>query len=85
MVTNNVKDFINGPLNIDEIPYEVYSPDDFFMLVWSAAPDVVERTYRFVEKHFRDRDIPYSVADRLHKAGAINFARTVAKLGLGRR
>ena len=79
VLTMNVKDFPGG----DECPYEVYTPGEFFTLVWDAAPGLVERVSRKMERYWSRKGHPYSIAERLRsaeKSAAMReFARRVAR------
>ena len=79
VLTMNVKDFPGG----DECPYEVYTPGEFFTLVWDSAPGLVERVSRKMDRYWSGKGHPYSVAERLRsaeKSAAMKeFARRVAR------
>ena len=64
VLTMNVKDFPGG----DECPYEVYTPGEFFTLVWDSAPGLVERVSRKMDRYWSGKGHPYSVAERLRSA-----------------
>lgn len=79
VLTRNGCDLLPPSLDPDELPYEIYAPDEFFMLVDQSAPEVVrEVTARqlmyFMRKH-EEVDLP----DRLRKAQAPRFAARVAE------
>ena len=48
ILTMNVEDFPGG----DECPYEVYTPGEFFTLVWDSAPGLVERVCREMDRYW---------------------------------
>ncbi|MDC4233904.1 PIN domain-containing protein [Actinomyces sp. B33] len=75
VVTCNTKDF-NG----DDLPYEVYTPDEFFLLVHASSPDVVERAARVYDAYYESSGHDYLVAERLRSAGACGFAKIVASI-----
>ncbi|WP_026429839.1 PIN domain-containing protein [Schaalia georgiae] len=79
VLTMNVKDFPGG----DECPYEVYTPGEFFMLVWDSAPGLVERVSRKMDCYWSGKGHLYSVAERLRsaeKSAAMQeFAQRVAR------
>ena len=79
VLTMNVKDFPGG----DECPYEVYTPGEFFTLVWDSAPGLVERVSRKMDRYWSGKGHPYSVAERLRsaeKSAAMKeFARRVTR------
>ncbi len=75
LLTNNVKDFVD---DVDECPYEVYTPDDFFMLVWKSAPALVESVTHRMNQHFRSKEVLYSPAEKLRAAKAYKFSKVVA-------
>lgn len=80
LLTQNTKDFVLTEGLEDELPYELYTPDDFLVLVNSSAPRLVERTAHLIDAHNHDKGTPYSVAERLRAAGAPQFACTVAAI-----
>lgn len=76
IVTRNGKDL---PYS-DDLPYEIYEPDDFLVLVDDAAPHAVQAVTELQLRYFHQKcssdegvDLPY----RLKKAGAPEFATRV--------
>lgn len=78
ILTCNGQDLLPESLDPDELPYEIYTPDEFFVLLDDSASELVrEVTTRqleyFLRKH-QEVDLP----GRLRKAGAPQFALRVA-------
>lgn len=61
----------------DALPYEVCTPDDFFVLVDDNAPQVVADVTRDQAEYWMCRTQRVDLADKLHEAGCPNFARRV--------
>ncbi|GAA5068195.1 PIN domain-containing protein [Nocardia callitridis] len=77
LLTENVKHF----RNLDDLPYEIYTADEFFELVDDSAPRVVRAvTAEHLIYHVRrSHDRSTSLPDRLKAAGAPAFAERVRK------
>ncbi|WP_188702903.1 PIN domain-containing protein [Microbacterium nanhaiense] len=77
LLTNNGKDF--GDPNT--LPYDIYSPDEFFVLVNANAPQAVRDVARdqALYWHRRSGDTKYSLAKALAEAGCPSFAREVER------
>lgn len=82
LLTSNVADFIGTGRDPDELPYEIYTPDEFLMLVWQSQPEIVQSVYAQMEEYRVSREGNYSLAERLKHAGAGDFARVVATLSV---
>ncbi|MGW5703819.1 PIN domain-containing protein [Amycolatopsis japonica] len=62
----------------DSMPYEVYRPDDFFMLVANSAPDLVRDVTRTQTEYWARRNAGRAdLAGPLIKAGCPEFAERV--------
>jgi hypothetical protein len=79
LLTNNVADFGDPGL----LPYDLYSPDDFFTLIETNDPDAVQNVTRsqalyWRKRHAREPDRkPITLADALRSAGCPQFALAV--------
>lgn len=82
LLTSNTRDFIPLGGSEDDLPYELYTPDEFFMLVDSSDHSLVERTAFLIDGHHHRNHARYSTAERLKAAGAREFACVVAKIFL---
>ena len=80
LLTSNIRDFVPPGGSEDALPYELYTPDDFLMLVDASDHSLVERTACLIDGHHRSKGVQYSTAERLRAAGAPQFARVVAKV-----
>ncbi|WP_192813723.1 PIN domain-containing protein [Microbacterium yannicii] len=91
LVTSNMKDF--APV-ADLLPFDLYSPDELFDLVWKNDPrgveDVTIQQVRYwkgeAERYEAEgRSAPKGLVPALHDAGATEFAgiiaQTLRKLG----
>ncbi|GHD07558.1 PIN domain-containing protein [Zhihengliuella salsuginis] len=78
LVTSNVKDF-QDIMDDDNASYEVFTPDEFLLLVNESAPEcvreVIERQVEYLIKKEPEFDLP----GRLKQSGAVEFARVVAE------
>lgn len=80
LLTNNVDDF-GDP---DQLPYDLYTPDQFFMLIAANSPRAVRTVTRLqaLYWHKRHKTSPEgahpSLFEALKKAGCPNFAEIVA-------
>ncbi|MGW4477554.1 PIN domain-containing protein [Rhodococcus triatomae] len=77
LLTNNVADF----RDLDSLPYEIYTADEFFELVDDSAPRVVrtvagEQLTYYVQ---RAKGTPVSLPDSLKRADAPRFAERVRR------
>lgn len=79
VLTMNVKDFPGG----DACPYEVYTPGEFFTLVWDSAPGLVERVCREMDCYRSRKGRSGSIADCLRSVeGSVamqKFAQRVTR------
>ena len=77
LLTSNERDFGDT----DELPYEIYAPDDFFVLVDDGAPDAVRRVVMeqiryWAAQRRRGRSIR-GLEEALIRAGCPEFAARV--------
>ncbi|WP_229794929.1 PIN domain-containing protein [Saccharothrix coeruleofusca] len=61
----------------DARPYEVYKPDDFFMLVDDSAPHLVQRVTREQTLYWVRKGGRADLAGKLVEAGCLRFAERV--------
>ena len=80
LLTMNVRDFLIDEGAREELPYEIYTPDEFFMLVWHSAPDLVERTAEIVHGYATMRNWEVSADERLIRSKAPEFTKVIAHL-----
>jgi hypothetical protein len=85
LVTSNLKDF--APV-ADSLPFDLYSPDELFDLVWKNDPRAVEQVTREQLRYWSDqaerfkatsRPAPKGLARALLDAGATGFADTITQ------
>ncbi|MFG3525053.1 PIN domain-containing protein [Nocardia nova] len=75
LLTDNVKDFVR----LDDLPYEIYKPSEFFELVDDSNPALVRTvTEQQLVYHLRkSKTGSVSLPERLKAAGAHGFAERV--------
>lgn len=76
LLTANGEDFIPVDHDPEELPYEVYRPDDFFQLVDDVDPALVQRVTRQQLKYWADRR---DLREALRDADAPRFAERVGR------
>lgn len=64
---------------LDELPYEVYEPDDFFVLVDDSSPDVVRAVASQQVSYFLRRHGSADLCAGLRAAGCPDFAERVRR------
>jgi len=62
---------------MEQLPYEVHTPDTFFVLVDNSAPLKVRAVTQRQLRYYLDKDGGADLPDRLRKAGCPNFAKRV--------
>lgn len=82
LVTLNLRDF--DVVDKDQLPYEIYTPDAFLMLIWESQPEIVRNVFLKMEKYRAEKKRTYSLAQLLKDAGATDFAGIVAQLNCDR-
>jgi predicted nucleic acid-binding protein len=83
LVTNNIKDLRPARQeDQDALPYEVYTADEFFMLIADCQPDVVRDAIRDQISYFIKRGADPNLPARLRQAGAPDFAERVRRVQL---
>lgn len=79
VLTRNGRDLLPPSLDPDELPYEIHTPDEFFMLVDQCAPEIVREVTARQLKYFMRRHEEVDLPDRLRRAEAPRFAARVAE------
>lgn len=69
--------FNGAGVDPDLLPYEVYAPDEFFVLVNDSAPDRVAEVTRDQTQYWVDKEGRARLADKLAAAGCTQFAEIV--------
>lgn len=69
--------FRSASIDPDALPYEVHSPDSFFVLVDDSAPRRVRAVTEEQDKYWSRRPGAKSLADALRDAGCPEFAERV--------
>lgn len=86
LVTSNVRDF--APV-AESLPFDLYSPDELFDLVWKNDPRAVEQVTREQLRYWNDRaerfkaesrPAPKGLSRALRDAGASGFADTITQI-----
>ncbi|WP_278314942.1 PIN domain-containing protein [Lolliginicoccus levis] len=70
IITLNASDFEG----IDDQPYEVYSPDDFLVLIDDSAPEIAHEALHKQMRYHLGKGSPFSLPRSLVAAGAPVFA-----------
>jgi predicted nucleic acid-binding protein len=78
LLTSNGKDFLPSGTELDTLAYEVWTPDDFLMLVNETAPELVREVISFQLAHFMKDGDEVDLPGALRKAESPNFALCVA-------
>jgi hypothetical protein len=79
LLTFNASDFLPSGIDADELSYEVWHPDEFFVLIDDSAPHVVrEVTARQVKYWFEQRG-EADLCRHLRDAGVPKFADRVRR------
>jgi len=79
LLTNNVKDFNS----YDQLPYDIYTPDQFFCLINTNDPELVEAVARiqadyWLKRQKRHPERPFKrLSEALHLAGCTEFSGIV--------
>ncbi|WP_239018436.1 PIN domain-containing protein [Propionibacterium ruminifibrarum] len=66
-------------VNRDELPYEVYTPDEFFTLVDESMPSVVRAAALLQFRYWEGNTDEPDIAAHLRKAGCPEFASRVGR------
>lgn len=77
-------DFFESTVDPDLLPYEVYTADEFFMLIVDSAEDLVravaESEFEYRRTQHGDQITSHALADALEKAGCPMFGREVLRI-----
>lgn len=65
------------------LPYEIYSPDSFFVLIDDSAPDLVDLVAIEQRDYWQLRDDRHSILDALERSGCPRFSERVARRSQG--
>lgn len=78
-VITNDHDFTNLPLTVrDELEYEIYTPDEFFVLIDDSSPSLVRATVKRQIAYFTNGNNPrYNLTDALAASDCPGFAARV--------
>lgn len=60
-----------------ELPYEIYKPDQFFVLVDDASPELVRRVTAEQQKYWISKSGGANLPKALREAGCVDFAERV--------
>ncbi|WP_026455043.1 PIN domain-containing protein [Saccharomonospora iraqiensis] len=71
--------FVGEGVDADLLPYEVLSPDAFFVLADDSAPEIVAEVTRDQTRYWYGRHGRAPLAQQLEAAGCPEFARRVQK------
>ncbi|MCI9888571.1 PIN domain-containing protein [Micrococcales bacterium 31B] len=77
VVTNDRKGLV--PADGQNLPYEIYTADEFLVLVDGSAPEIVFEVAMNQFRYFMQRNQHANLPLALRRAGAPEFARRVAK------
>lgn len=61
----------------DDLPYEIYTCDEFFLLIDDSGPQIVRTVNAEQLRYYHAREIRSSLPERLKSAGAPDFAERV--------
>lgn len=73
------KDFVTGNVDLDHMPYDVFTPDEFFVLADDSAPHWIAAATRDQTDYRRARGERADLAARLQTAGCPVFAERVRR------
>lgn len=79
LTCNDPCDFVSPQADTDELPYEIYEPDDFFILVDDSDSGLVRRVTREQRNYWFKRNRSADLPEYLTKAGAPQFAERVRR------
>ena len=77
LLTCNVRDFRTA--TPDTLPYEVITPDEFFLLIDDCAPDLVQAVIGEQIHHLTQRGRRVELPEGLQRAGCPHFAERVLR------
>lgn len=74
LTCNEATDFTTTP---DEQNYEIFHPDDFFLLIADSRPQCVKQVTRRQQEYWKDKPNHRQLDEVLRKSGCPNFAERV--------
>lgn len=77
VLTDNTADFVPVGADVDDLPYELYRPDELFVLVDESAGELVRRVTLEQARYFVQRSGSADLPRALSHAGAPMFAERV--------
>lgn len=77
LTCNDPRDFVSPEVDLDELSYEIYGPDDFFVLVDDSDSRLVRRVTRSQRDYWFKRNRSADLPEYLMKADAPQFAERV--------
>lgn len=78
ILTDNGRDLLPTGTDENALAYEIWTPDDFFMLVNETAPELVREVTAFQLAYFMEGSDEVDLPEALRRAGAPHFALCVA-------
>lgn len=78
ILTDKGPDLLPPGTNPDTLPYEIWTPDDFLVLVDDSSPELVHEATKLQFAHFMEGSDECDLPCALRKAGAPNFSLRVA-------
>lgn len=79
ILTSNREDLLPENRNADELPYEIYTPDEFFILLDDSASEIVREVISKQLEYFMKKHQEVDLPGRLREAMAPQFALRVAQ------
>lgn len=79
IISDNKKYFVTLYKNPDDCPYEVYSADEFLLLVAESDPELVDQVTIQQHCYYSRRGQPFSLPKKLQDAGCPTFADYIRK------
>ena len=77
IITDNIKDFAELYADPDDCPYEVYTADDFLILVADSSPQLIDQIILLQHKHWSKYGRIFSLPRKLRDTGCPRFANYV--------
>lgn len=79
LLTSNISDFLPPSVDSDSLPYELWRPDEFFVMLDDAAPDVVRSVTADQLDYWMQKDGEADLPKSLRNADAPAFADRVRR------
>ncbi|PLW02554.1 hypothetical protein AY498_06655 [Corynebacterium ulcerans] len=77
IVTQDYKDFAGLYSNSDDCPYEVFTPDEFLLLVAESVPEAIDVVIEQQFSYYMQKSHSFNLAQKLISAGCPHFAEYV--------